>query len=656
MSAKVIGFAVILVTALAPASAAPPIDAYGQLPTVGDVALSPNGTRWAAIVGGPTGSEVQVREVTTGKVLLASPAKDYKLRGLQWADNDRIVLTISQTTKVRSEDFLIPDRGEFALILLHDLKTHVWRRPMDNMKLTANFVTGSPRVRTIDGRRQLIAEGWSTTGSHFDSTLFRIDPVISRTTAYEKGTVDTNDWIIGDDGEPLARADYERSTGLWRLMARSNGFWKEIYRETALIDPPFLAGLGRTPGTVLLGTRKGGRDEVYEIAYSNGALSAPLGDAYDDGLVVDPASRRPIGVRSEGLGTVGYDFWNPDDQKLWRTITRSFKDEQVELIDWSDDRNIVMVEVFGPKSGDAIYVIDRKARAAGLLSQRYAQLAPGDLGPVQTLKYKATDGTEVPAYLTLPPGRAPKNLPLIALPHGGPAAHDSPGFDWWAQALASRGYAVLQPQFRGSTGFGRAHREAGYGQWGRKMQSDVSDGVRHLASLGTIDAKRVCIVGGSYGGYAAMAGVTVEQGVYRCASAIAGVSDLRRMLQSEASDAGGSQNIVVRYWKRFMGASRVADAGLDPYSPARLAAKVDVPLQLIHGKDDTVVPIEQSNFMVSAMKAAGKPVEMVVLPSEDHWLSRPLTRIAMMTALTTFLEKHNPPDPAPAVSPGTTPG
>ena len=198
-----IGLIAGLVLGAARASAAPPIDAYGQLPTLGDIALSPDGTRWAAIVGGATGSEVQVREVTSGKLLLASPAKDYKLRALQWADNDRIVLTISQTTKIRSEDFMFAGRGEYSLILLYDLVTHSWRRPMDNIKLAGNFVAGPLNVRTIDGRPQLIVEGWSTTGSTFNSTLFRIDPATSRTQAFEKGVADTVDWVLGSDGEPL---------------------------------------------------------------------------------------------------------------------------------------------------------------------------------------------------------------------------------------------------------------------------------------------------------------------------------------------------------------------------------------------------------------------------------------------------------------------
>ena len=232
------------------------------------------------------------------------------------------------------------------------------------------------------------------------------------------------------------------------------------------------------------------------------------------------------------------------------------------------------------------------------------------------------------------------------LAHGGPASRDYPGFDWWAQALASRGYAVLQPQFRGSTGFGEAHRAAGFGEWGRKMQTDLSDGVRDLVAKGTVDASRVCIAGASYGGYAAMAGVTLDPGVYRCASAVAGVSDLRRMLLSEIDDTGGERNSTLRYWRRFMGAEKGNDAGLDVWSPARLASRVSVPLQLIHGKDDTVVRIEQSRMMRDALQKAGKAVDYLELPGEDHWLSRQATRIALLEAQVAFLEKHNPPDQA----------
>ena len=234
----------------------------------------------------------------------------------------------------------------------------------------------------------------------------------------------------------------------------------------------------------------------------------------------------------------------------------------------------------------------------------------------------------------------PKNLPLIVLAHGGPASRDVMGFDWWAQAMANRGYAVLQVNFRGSDGFGRSFLNAGFGEWGRKMQTDLSDGVRHLAADGVIDPKRVCIVGASYGGYAALAGAAIDTGVYRCAASYGGVSDLKRMVawSKERSQAS------FRYWIRFMGADDGKDQALTDLSPAARGDKVNIPILLIHGRDDSVVPLEQSRLMADALKKAGKPVEFVELKGEDHWLSRGETRIQTLSAVIAFLEKHNPPN------------
>jgi dipeptidyl aminopeptidase/acylaminoacyl peptidase len=219
-------------------------------------------------------------------------------------------------------------------------------------------------------------------------------------------------------------------------------------------------------------------------------------------------------------------------------------------------------------------------------------------------------------------------------------------FDWWAQAFASRGYAVFQPNFRGSAGYGTAFRNAGFGQWGRKMQTDISDGVAALAQQGLIDPKRACIVGASYGGYAALAGVTVQNGLYRCAVSVAGVAHPAGMI-SDAEQATLSDNSAERYWRAFMGAPRHAEAALAPVSPDMLAAHADAPILLIHGQDDTVVPIDQSRGMESALRQAGKPVELVVLPTADHWFLHEDMRLAMVTRSVAFVEKYDPPDPAP---------
>jgi dipeptidyl aminopeptidase/acylaminoacyl peptidase len=231
-------------------------------------------------------------------------------------------------------------------------------------------------------------------------------------------------------------------------------------------------------------------------------------------------------------------------------------------------------------------------------------------------------------------------LPLIVLPHGGPAAADTLEFDWWSQALAAQGYAVLQPNFRGST-LNSEFLQAGYGEWGRKMQSDLSDGVRYLAHEGIIDPKRVCIVGASYGGYAALAGVTLESGVYRCAVSVSGPADLRRFRKWTGVNKMASTQ---RYWDRFMGAADQSDPALVAISPIEHVANVSAPVLLIHGRDDTVVPYEQSDVMESALKRAGKSVTLVTLKHEDHWLSRSETRLQMLQAIVDFLKANNPPN------------
>ncbi|PZQ60902.1 MAG: hypothetical protein DI570_13530 [Phenylobacterium zucineum] len=317
-----------------------------------------------------------------------------------------------------------------------------------------------------------------------------------------------------------------------------------------------------------------------------------------------------------------------------------FKGDRLSLESWSQDRRKIVVLADSPVEGPAYALVDMATRKADWLGGRYQKLVAEDIAPVRPVRFKAKDGLDLTGYLTTPYGSAGKNLPLIVFPHGGPAARDEPGFDWWAQAMASRGYAVLQVNYRGSDGFGWPFLEAGFGEWGRKMQTDLSDGVRHLAAQGVIDPKRVCIVGASYGGYAALAGAAIDTGVYRCAVAVSGLSDLKRFVTWSRTQDGVS---AVRWWTRFMGAEAARDPALTEISPAAQVARVDIPVLLIHGRDDTVVPLEQSQIMADALAKAGKPHELIVQAGEDHWLSRGETRLQTLTATMAFVEKHNPP-------------
>jgi dipeptidyl aminopeptidase/acylaminoacyl peptidase len=197
----------------------------------------------------------------------------------------------------------------------------------------------------------------------------------------------------------------------------------------------------------------------------------------------------------------------------------------------------------------------------------------------------------------------------------------------------------LQPNFRGSTNRDDAFERAGYGEWGRKMQSDISDGLAELARLGIADPDRACIVGASYGGYAALAGVTLQQGLYRCAVSVAGIGDVSLMFHAENS-ATNRWGMLRRSLLEELGPR----SGFDEISPRRFARQADAPILLIHGRDDTVVPFDQSTRMADALKDAGKTYRLVELHEEDHWLSRPDTRLQMLEEAVAFVEQYNPPD------------
>jgi dipeptidyl aminopeptidase/acylaminoacyl peptidase len=513
---------------------------------------------------------------------------------------------------------------------------------MSNVPLSLNVVFDSPVTRVIDGKPYAFLIGaWFESGGD-TLTLFRADLDGGVTSVVEPGLPHVSGWVIDAQGHPVAETTYDAPSSKWTLRLRRGGAWPTIKTLTAPIEKPELRGLGRDGRSVLIGDRVDQEAVLRELPLDGSDWSEPIfkGEA---GTIHDPADGTLIGLWSEDGDEAHYTFFKDRDQVVWRAVQAAYPGQRVDLASASADHRKFVVRVDSPTDGPAFALVDLDAKSARWIGSEFAELTPADIGEKHPVAFKAADGMALTGYLTIPHGKAPKNLPLVVLAHGGPAARDEPGFDWWAQGLASQGYAVLQVNYRGSDGFGWKHLSAGFGEWGRKMQTDLSDGVRYLAAQGEIDPKRVCIVGGSYGGYAALAGATLDRGVYRCAVSIAGPSDLRRMV-AEQKDARGFQGVgAERYWTRFMGADNLSDAHLQEISPAEQAAKDDIPILLIHGTDDTVVPYEQSRIMQDALKRAGKPVSLVTLKSEDHWLSRGATRLQMLQATVDFLTKNDPP-------------
>jgi dipeptidyl aminopeptidase/acylaminoacyl peptidase len=458
-------------------------------------------------------------------------------------------------------------------------------------------------------------------------------------------------YVLDPAGRSVARAHYDQRTRVWSLHLRQGDELKEVWRTDAPLDAPALMGLGLQGESVVVAADRPDLDRpgraptgYFDVDLATGTWRPLRFEFEPTALIFHPSTHRLIGAMRLDEAEARYAWFDDAAAGLWVGAQAALPGGSPRLVSWSDDLKRAVVFVSGADDSGSYHLIDVGTGEQTAIGAVYPTITPDQVGSITPVSYPAADGLEIRGYLTLPPGREPTSLPLVVLVHGGPAARDHLQFDWWGQALAAQGYAVLQPNFRGSTGYGRAFLEAGYGEWGRKMQTDLSDGVRWLAAQGTIDPARVCIVGASYGGYAALAGPTLDRGVYRCAVAVAGVSDLRLMVEHEAQSGVRRDNEAVRYWNRFMGAEGPGDRSLDARSPARLAAQADAPILLLHGKDDTVVPIAQSRNMAEALRRAGKPHEFIELNGEDHWLSNASTRRRMLEETVRFLARHNPAD------------
>ncbi|HEY8558979.1 MAG TPA: S9 family peptidase [Pyrinomonadaceae bacterium] len=364
----------------------------------------------------------------------------------------------------------------------------------------------------------------------------------------------------------------------------------------------------------------------------------------------DPQKRVDFGgaVFSELTGEIIATYYDDDKARYdykdaafaadYAMLQKRFGGKIVEFSSRTKDERIWLASVYSDTEPGEVYLFDRRSKKLALQYRTRERLPREHLAEMRVIRYRSSDGLQIPAYLTLPKGVAAKNLPLIVNPHGGPQTRNWWEYNAYAQFWANRGYAVLQPNFRGSTGFGKRFVDAGNLQWGDKMQDDLTWGVKHLVAEGIVDEKRVGIMGGSYGGYATLAGVAFTPDVYAAAVAIVAPSNLITTLE-----------IIPAYWEsaRIVDKVRVGDleteegrARLRRQSPLNAVARIRTPLMIVHGANDPRVNKIESDQIVVALRDKNLPVEYLVAPDEGHGFQRPVNQMAMIAAAERFFAKH----------------
>lgn len=622
------------------ATAKPPanVEAFAHLPAMSSPSLSPDGRHFAAIepINGRPGVAIYQVGAPAGARPVMIPVDDWLVYRVRWVSNERLMIAASKParywfgkTTITRGLFVSPDGGNPVRVL-------------GNVQTLEYNGSGTSVVDLMidDPEHILMRLMARSTMGHGRVSLFRVNLKTGNGRKVELGGPDTGNWLTDGRGNLVARVDYTNKPRREKLLVRDGDNWREIASADATADSALnVTGLSADGRAAIRVARVNGREALAAIDLTTGAETLLYQHpARDLGAVLeDEWTGKLVGVKPAGQEPPVY--FDADRKKAQAALNKAFAGHSARQIGANLDRSIVIVAADSPRFPATFYFLDRKTGQASEIMSSYPSLSEDDLGEMKAYNYEARDGLTIPAFITLPPGRAAKNLPAVVMPHGGPDSADELGFDWWAQFMANRGYVVLQPNFRGSSGYGRAFTEAGLQQWGLKMQDDISDGVLKMIADGIADPKRVCIVGASYGGYAALAGATLTPELYACVVAVAPVTDLPEML-NDVNSAGGRDSFIAAFWRSRIGDLSKDRERLEATSPTYQAKNVKAPILLMHGVDDVTVPIEQSEFMARALDRHGKTYKLVRFRGDDHYLQLGATRLTMLKELEAFLKAH----------------
>ena len=604
-----------------------------KLPDFADVQLSPDGQR-IVFRGRADGKNIIAyrRVDETKKSYFMVPEKS-EVNWIRWAGNDRIVMSVVQTAEL-----FMRREGRATFLVVHDIgtaATSIVRRHGDE--------TGGDDVLFIDPGGEYLLLSLQKTAYDYPS-VFRVSLADGKMREVVRPRNPIWTWIADDAG--IVRIGIGWQDGKIRFYYRrtaTEGFVPigavRLGDEDALFDIVRVVS-GSDDGYVI-SDDKSGRQALYKFNYR----TREIGDLVfgDDRYDINDFWLNRDGSALEGLSYVDdreqVVWFDADKKKLQSRIDNALAGQQARLVSSSADGSRILVLGTAANDPGLYYLLDRGTGEMRIIGERQQGLPPAMFAETSAVTYKARDGTDIPAYLTMPKGRDANKLPLIIYPHGGPyGVRDKLEYDAQVQLLANRGYVVLQPNYRGSGGYGTRFSDAGRGQIGLRMQDDLDDGMDWLVKAGIVDARRVCVVGASYGGYAALWAVIRNSERYRCAASFAGVTDWAAILKYDR-----------RFFSRKARASWEARVtgddtlNLPDVSPVQQAGRLTRPVLIAHGDEDSIVPVSQSKKLVEELKKVGNMnFEYKVYPGEGHGFADPVNQRDWFDRLDAFLAKHNP--------------
>jgi dipeptidyl aminopeptidase/acylaminoacyl peptidase len=624
-----------------PAPAVDPAARFGARPGIEDISLSPSGSKVAFIAPGPGQSTILFTVDAAGgsqpRQALAADGKPERLTHCFWVSEDRLVCKIYFVVQMAGD---VASFTRFMAVDADGSHPRILSRPSRAYDAYV-AASGGAVIDALPGEDGAVLMGQiyvpeQRQGTHLNDErqgfgVERIDTRNGSSRVIEQPKRDAVEYI--SDGRGTVRilgsrspdaTGYASSTINYYYRKKGSRDWQGLSDYNVLTDEGFNPYAVDPDLDVAYGFKRvNGRLALYSVAL-DGSKRETLVYAHPevdvDDLVRIGRNERVVGVTyaTEKRQAVYFD---PQLQALGRSLSKALPGlPLVRFVDSSLDESKLLILASSDNDAGRYYIFDKAAKRLNEIVLARPDLEGVALAQVKPVTFKAGDGTQVPAYLTLPPGSDGRNLPAIVMPHGGPSARDEWGFDWLAQYFASRGYAVLQPNYRGSTGYGDAWFQTnGFRSW-RTAIGDVDDAGRWLVAQGIADPKKLAIFGWSYGGYAALQSGVLDPGLFRAVVAVAPVTDLAQLKQE------GWNWYYGRIQNDFIGSGPHISEG----SPAQNAARLQAPVLIFHGDRDLNVPIQQSRMMADRLKDAGKKVELIVYPNLDHQLADSQARADML--------------------------